>query len=237
MGLPNQGVQILYEVLNERDWILAERSYAVWPDMERVMREDGIPQFTVDGHRPVGDFDLFGISFSTEICYTNVLTMLDLGGIPLHADDRGDDDPLVIAGGPGASRTPSCVTPSSTRRSSATASPACLPRSSATSGRRCRAARRSREDKLARIASVVERAYVPRFYEPLYGDERQQIEARCVPATTGSPRIRKHRVIDDLDGSPLPTRPIVPFVETAHDRIAIEIMRGCPGSAASARRP
>jgi hypothetical protein len=66
VGLPNQGVQILYEVLNERDWILAERTYSVWPDMETVMREHGIPQFTVDGHRPVGEFDLFGISFSTN---------------------------------------------------------------------------------------------------------------------------------------------------------------------------
>ena len=99
VGLPNQGVQILYEVLNERDWILAERTYAVWPDMEAVMREHGIPQFTVDGHRPVRDFDLFGISFSTELGYTNLLNALDLAGIPLHAVDRGDDDPIVLAGG------------------------------------------------------------------------------------------------------------------------------------------
>ena len=78
VGLPNQGVQILYEVLNERDWILAERTYAVWPDMEKVMREHDIPQFTVDSHRPVGAFNLFGISFATELGYTNMLTMLDL---------------------------------------------------------------------------------------------------------------------------------------------------------------
>src|SRR4029078_4526174 len=96
--LPKQGVQILYEVLNERDWILAERSYAVWPDMEQVMREDGIPRVAVDGHRPVRDFDLFGISFSTELGYTNLLNALDLAGIPLHAVDRGDDDRVVIAG-------------------------------------------------------------------------------------------------------------------------------------------
>ena len=103
VGLPNQGVQILYEVLNERDWILAERTYSVWPDMEQVMRtgdEHGpIPQFTVDGHRPVGAFDLFGLSFSTELGYTNMLNALDLAGIPLHAVDRGEDDPVVIAGG------------------------------------------------------------------------------------------------------------------------------------------
>ena len=99
VGLPNQGVQILYEVLNERDWILAERTYSVWPDMEKVMREHGIPQFTVDEHRPVRDFDVFGISFSTELGYTNMLTALDLAGIPLHAVDRGEDDPVVLAGG------------------------------------------------------------------------------------------------------------------------------------------
>ena len=99
VGLPNQGVQILYEVLNERDWILAERTYAVWPDMEAVMREHDIPQFTVDGHRPVRDFDVFGLSFSTELGYTNMLNALDLAGIPLHAVDRTDDDPIVLAGG------------------------------------------------------------------------------------------------------------------------------------------
>ncbi len=99
VGLPNQGVQILYEVLNERDGVLAERTYSVWPDMETVMREQGIPQFTVDGHRPVRGFDIFGLSFSTELGYTNMLTALDLAGIPLHAVDRTEDDPVVLAGG------------------------------------------------------------------------------------------------------------------------------------------
>src|SRR5687768_15694269 len=99
VGLPNQGVQILYEVLNERPWILAERTYAVWPDMEAVMRAEGIPQFTVDGHRPVGAFDVFGVSFSSELGYTNMLSALDVAGIPLRAVDRSDEDPIVIAGG------------------------------------------------------------------------------------------------------------------------------------------
>src|SRR3954451_7905893 len=78
VGLPNQGVQILYEILNERDGVLAERTYSVWPDMEAVMRENGIPQFTVDAHRPVAAFDVLGVSFSTELGYTNLLTALDL---------------------------------------------------------------------------------------------------------------------------------------------------------------
>src|SRR5271166_6141481 len=103
VGLPNQGVQILYEVLNEQDGVLAERTYSVWPDLEALMREHGLPQFTVDAHRPVGAFDVLGVSFSTELGYTNLLTALDLAGIPLASQDRDPADgtwyPLVIAGG------------------------------------------------------------------------------------------------------------------------------------------
>src|SRR6516225_11898177 len=99
VGLPNQGLQILYEVLNERPGVLAERTYAVWPDLESLMREHGVPQFTLEAHRPVRDFDVFGISFATELGYTNLLTALDLAGIPLAAADRGEADPIVLAGG------------------------------------------------------------------------------------------------------------------------------------------
>ncbi|MDO5737101.1 MAG: B12-binding domain-containing radical SAM protein, partial [Propionibacteriaceae bacterium] len=99
VGQPNQGVAILYEVLNERDWILAERTYAVWSDMEQAMRENGIPQFTLDAHRPVRAFDLLGVSFATELGYTNLLNIIDLSGMSLHAVDRGESEPLVIAGG------------------------------------------------------------------------------------------------------------------------------------------
>jgi radical SAM superfamily enzyme YgiQ (UPF0313 family) len=99
VGLPNQGNQILYEVINERADALAERTYAVWPDMEALLREHSISQFTVDNHRPVGAFDFLGISFSTELGYTNLLTALDLAGVPLHAADRDESHPVVIAGG------------------------------------------------------------------------------------------------------------------------------------------
>ena len=99
VGLPNQGVQILYEVINERSDALAERTYSVWPDLEALLREHGIGQFTVDAHRPVAAFDLLGVSFSTELGYTNLLTALDLAGIPLPARDRDETHPIVIAGG------------------------------------------------------------------------------------------------------------------------------------------
>src|SRR3982750_3512594 len=94
VGLPNQGVMILYELINERPDALAERTYAVWPDLEKLMREHGVPQFTVDGHRPVAAFDLFGISFATELGYTNMLTALDLAGIPFDSRDRTDEHPV-----------------------------------------------------------------------------------------------------------------------------------------------
>src|SRR6266446_10865806 len=85
VGLPNQGIQILYEVLNSRDGVLAERTYSVWPDLEALMRENGVPQFTLDAHRPVAAFDVLGLSFATEMAYTNFLTVIDLAGIPLHS--------------------------------------------------------------------------------------------------------------------------------------------------------
>src|SRR6266702_3501364 len=99
IGLPNQGIQILYEVLNERVGVLAERSYCVWPDLEALMREHRVPQFTVDAHRPVRAFDVLGVSFATELGYTNLLAALDLAEIPLSAADRGVTDPVVLAGG------------------------------------------------------------------------------------------------------------------------------------------
>src|SRR6202023_1621133 len=99
VGLPNQGIQILYEVLNESEGVLAERTYSVWPDLEALMREHEIPQFTVDAHRPVRAFDVLGVSFATELGYTNLLTALDLAGIPLAAAARGAEDPVVRAGG------------------------------------------------------------------------------------------------------------------------------------------
>ena len=120
VGLPNQGVAILYEMLNERDWILAERTYAVWPDLEALMREHGMPQFTLDCHRPVAAFDVLGVSFATELGYTNLLNALDLAG---HAAARGrprraTNRSCWPAGTPPS--TPSRSPTSSTRRCSGT---------------------------------------------------------------------------------------------------------------------
>src|SRR3954447_10388023 len=99
IGLPNQGLQILYEILNERPDALAERSYAPWLDMEALMRERAVPLFSVDTHRAAGEFDLIAFNLSAELVYTNLLNCIDLAGVPVRAEERGPEHPLVVAGG------------------------------------------------------------------------------------------------------------------------------------------
>jgi radical SAM family uncharacterized protein len=223
VGLPNQGVQILYEILNERDWILAERTYAVFADMERVMRTNAIPQFTVDAHRPVRCFDLLGVSFATELGYTNLLTALDLAGIPLHAAERGDDDPLVIAGGHSAFN-PEPIADFVDAAVLGDGEQIVLAVSDVV--REWKAAGRpgGRDEVLRRLA-VSGGVYVPRFYDVDYlPDGRIQ---RVVPNRSGVPwRIHKHTLMD-LDQWPYPRQPLVPLAETVHERYSVEIFRGC----------
>src|SRR5215218_10111385 len=99
IGLPNQGLQILYEILNERDDAVAERTYAPWLDLDRELRAARLPLFSVDNHRPASDFDILAFNLSSELVFTNVLEMIDLAGIPLHTSARGPQDSLVIVGG------------------------------------------------------------------------------------------------------------------------------------------
>ncbi|MBO0841777.1 MAG: TIGR03960 family B12-binding radical SAM protein [Nocardioides sp.] len=223
VGLPNQGVQILYEVLNERDWIAAERTYAVWPDMEQVMRDHGIPQFTVDGHRPVRDFDLFGISFSTELGYTNMLGALSLAGIPLHAVDRGDDDPIVLAGGH-AAFNPEPIADFLDAAVLGDGEEVVLKISELVREWKSEGRPGGRDEVLRRLA-VSGAVYVPKFYDVTYAADGT-IEA-VTPNRTDVPwRVRKHTLMD-LDAWPYPRNPLVPLAETVHERFSVEIFRGC----------
>ena len=99
IGLPNQGLQILYEILNENPDAVAERAYAPWVDMEEAMRSAGVPLFSLENHLAADSFDIMAFNLSAELVYTNVLNLIDLAEVPLHAEDRGSEDPLVIAGG------------------------------------------------------------------------------------------------------------------------------------------
>ncbi|OLT20955.1 B12-binding domain-containing radical SAM protein [Ornithinimicrobium sp. CNJ-824] len=223
VGLPNQGVMILYEVLNEQPEVLAERTYAVWPDLEALMRAHGVPQFTVDAHRAVGDFDVLGVSFSTELGYTNMLTALDLAGIPLHARDRTEEHPLVIAGGH-ASFNPEPVADFVDAAVVGDGEEAVLAVSTILRGWKEAGRPGGREGLLLQLAATGG-VYVPAFYDVDYlPDGRIQ---RVVPARPGVPwRVAKHTVMD-LDSWPYPKQPLVPVTESVHERMSVEIFRGC----------
>jgi radical SAM family uncharacterized protein len=223
VGLPNQGNQILYEVINERPDALAERTYAVWPDMEALLREHGISQFTVDNHRPVGAFDFLGISFSTELGYTNLLTALDLAGVPLHASERDESHPVVIAGGhaafnpePIADFIDAAVLGDGEQIVGTITD---LHRRWQDEGRPG-----GRDELLLRLAETGG-VYVPRFYDVTYLPDGR-IE-RVVPNRDRVPaRISKHTVMN-LDEWPYPRTPLVPMAESVHERMSVEIFRGC----------
>ena len=221
--MSHHGLQVLYSLMNASDWA-CERAFTPLPDFEEALRTHGLPLYGLETFTPLHQFDVIGFSLQYEICYTNVLTMLDLGGLPLHAEDRGADDTLVIAGGPGA-QNPELLAPYVdlfVLGDGEPSLPVVCEMWKAMQGE----PGLSRADKLARIAGSVPWAYVPRFYEPEYHPDGTI--AGIYRLRDDVPAAIKACVIDDLDGTPLPTAPIVPFVETTHDRIAIEIMRGCP---------
>jgi radical SAM family uncharacterized protein len=223
VGLPNQGVAILYEILNELPGTLAERTYAVWPDLEALMREHGVPQFTVDGHRPVRAFDVLGVSFATELGYTNMLTALDLAGIPLEAADRGDDDPIVLAGGH-AAFNPEPIADFLDAAVLGDGEQIAIAISEVIREWKGEGSPGGRDELLMRLAESGG-VYVPRFYDVEYlPDGRIK---RVAPNRQGVPwRVHKHTVMD-LDEWPYPKKPLVPLAETVHERFSVEIFRGC----------
>ncbi len=223
LGMSHHGLQVLYSLMNAEGWA-CERAFTPLPDFEAALRAHELPLYGLETFTPLNRFDILGFSLQYEIGYTNILTMLDLGGIALKAEDRGADDTLVIAGGPGA-QNPELLAPYIDLFVIGDGEPS-LPVVCKLWKALQREPGLSREDKLARIAGSVDWAYVPRFYAPEYHEDGTQ--CGIVRLRDDVPAAIKPCVIADLDGTPLPEAPIVPFVETAHDRIAIEIMRGCP---------
>jgi radical SAM family uncharacterized protein len=223
LGMSHHGLQILYSLMNAREDWACERAFTPLPDFEASLRRDGKPLYSLETFTPLSEFDVVGFSLQYEICYTNLLTMLDLGGIPLHADERGSDAPLVIAGGPGA-QNPELLAPFVDLFVIGDGEPS-LP-AVCDAWLELKGTDLSREDRLAKLASLFPWVYVPRFYEPVY--DHAGIQIGITRLRDDVPEAIRACVVSDLEGIPLPTRPIVPFVETAHDRISLEIMRGCP---------
>jgi radical SAM family uncharacterized protein len=221
IGLPNQGLQILYEILNERADAVAERAYAPWIDMEQSMRAAGVPLFSVDTHRAAGDFDVLAFNLSAELVYTNVLNLVDMAGVPVRNDDRAPEHPIVIAGGhctynpePLAEYVDAFVLGDGEE---------VVGEITDVIGAWKRGGRASREAVLRELATI-EGVYVPSMYDVEY--DGQYLRA-VVPRHPEVPAVVDKRTVADLAEWPYPKHQLVPLIEVVHDRLNVEIFRGC----------
>jgi radical SAM family uncharacterized protein len=225
LGMSHHGLQVLYTIMNNNPQWACERAFTPWVDFETLLRSHCLPLYSLETFTPLRGFDLVGFSLQYEVCYTNILTMLDLGGIPLHSADRTLADPLVVCGGPGA-QNPEVLAPFVDLfviGDGEESLPWLMERWMSLKER----GGKSRADMLAEIAGSTTWAYVPMFYEPEY--HADGTIAAINRTRSDVPReVMACTITQDFDDIKLPTRPVVPFVETPHDRIAIEIMRGCP---------
>ncbi|MBN2182809.1 MAG: TIGR03960 family B12-binding radical SAM protein [Sedimentisphaerales bacterium] len=218
VAMSHTGLGILYDCLNITEGVAAERVFAPWPDAEKVLREKNIPLFSLENRVSLSSFDVVGFSLTNELCYTNVLNMLDLGGIKIRSRDRDEDAPLVIGGGGMAN----CCEPMAVffdlfvlgEGEEAVVELTDLLKAAKIAGA-------AKKEILAEIAEKFDWAYVP---------------------SVGSKTRRHNAVVEDFEDAHVPTAPIVPFVQAVHERVSVEIMRGCPGrcrfcQASFCRRP
>jgi len=215
VGMSHLGLRILYHVLNSDPRFVAERVFSPWGDMEAELRGTGMRLATLESRTPLGDCDVVGIDLPYELTFTNVLNLLDLGGIPVRAADRGEEMPLVIAGGPAASN-PEPLADFVDAFFIGEAEQGILEIAQALAETKGEPRARRRE-RLAAIAGV----YVPALYRV---EEREGL--LCPAPTDGAPSVVRRRLVD-LETAPYPTCPVVPYLETVHDRVTLEVMRGC----------
>lgn len=221
VGMSHLGLQILYGVVNSRPDALMERVFAPWPDMEEKMREHGLPLFTLESRRPLRDFDIVAFTLQYEMSFTNILYMLDLAGIPLLAKDRDENHPLVIAGGPCAYNPEPLAGIIDVFVIGEGEEVLNEFLDVFLAGRRRGLARRDFFREAARVSGI----YVPSLYRVVYSGDSQV--PRVAPDAPGVPERITKRIVSDLDQAPFPERPIVPSTEVVHDRIMIEVLRGC----------
>ena len=221
IGLPNQGLQILYEILNEREDALAERAYAPWLDMDAAMRAQGVPLFSVDTHHHAGEFDVFAFGLAAELVYTNVLECLDLAGVPVRGEDRRPEHPVVVAGGhcvfnpePMADFIDAFVIGDGEEA---------IGEITEVVGAWKRGGRASREAVLRELATIPG-VYVPAMYEVSYDGPAI---AEVSPRFDDVPEVVEKRTVADLGEWPYPKNQLVPLIEVVHDRLNVEVFRGC----------
>ena len=221
IGMSYLGFKILYEIINKRDDAFAERVFSPAVDMEKLMRERQVPAFSLETYRPLKSFDIVGFTIQHELCYSNILNLIDLGQIPLRSEERKEDDPLIIAGGPGAFN----AEPLS----------AFIDLFVIGEGeeiideiievyKEWKGKKQSRTKLLEELANL-EGIYVPSFYEVTYFEDGRIKSVAPKKGTYHS--VIKKRIISNFDQAPYPLFPIVPNIDVIHDRITLEIFRGC----------
>ena len=221
IGMSHLGIQILYDMFNRRDDVWCERVYSPWVDLDKVMREEKIPLFTLESQDPVRDFDFLGITIQYEMCYTNILQVLDLACIPLHAKDRTEKDPIVIGGGPCAYNPEPIAeffdmfyigegetvydelldTYKENKKNGG-----------------------SRMDFLEK-ACQIDGIYVPMFYDVTYHEDGTIDQ--FFPVNKHAPSVIHKQVVMDVTNTTYPQAPIVPYIKVTQDRVVLEVQRGC----------
>lgn len=221
VGMSHLGIQILYDMFNKMDDVWCERVYSPWVDLDAVMREKKIPLFALESQDPIKEMDFLGITLQYEMCYTNVLQILDLSGIPFDAAERTDDDPIVIGGGP-CSYNPEPIYRFFDLFYIGEGEVAY--RKLFDLYKECKAKGAGRKEFLIE-ASKVPGIYVPQLYEAHYNEDGTLKSFE--PVREDVPKTVQRQLVMDFENAPYPTKPVVPFIQAVQDRIVLEIQRGC----------
>ena len=221
IGMSHLGIQILYDILNRREDTYCERVYSPWVDLDKLMREKKIPLFALESQDPVKDFDFLGITLQYEMCYTNILQILELSQIPIYAKDRTEEHPIVIGGGP-CSYNPEPIAEFFDFfyiGEGETAYDQLLG-----AYQICKKSGKSRKEYLEMVAQI-EGMYVPAFYDVNYNEDGTL--ACFTPNNPNAPVKVKKQVEMNLSEAYYPSKPVVPFIKVTQDRVVLEIQRGC----------
>lgn len=223
IGMSHLGSKILYHLLNSKDNILCERVFSPWGDMEKLLRSKNLPLFTLENNKSPSEFDIVGFSFSHELNYTNVLNILEMSGIPLKTKERNGSHPLIIAGGPCAFN-PEPMADFMDMFLIGDGEEAILEIAERCISLKEKGLSRNRPELFRELAGI-EGVYIPSLYAPSYkGGEFD----RLAPLETYAPAVIKKRLSKSLEASFYPEKQIVPYIPIVHDRVSLEIMRGCP---------
>ena len=221
LGMSHLGIQILYDMFNKREDVYCERVYSPWMDLDQIMREKQIPLFALESQDPIKNFDFLGITLQYEMCYTNVLQLLDLAQIPLHACDRTEEDPIVIGGGP-CTYNPEPIAEFFDLFYMGEGEVVYF---ELLDRYRENQAKGGSRREFLELAAEIPGIYVPAFYDVLYKEDGT-IE-RMVPNNPHAKETVSKQLVMEMNDTYYPEQPVVPFIKATQDRVVLEIMRGC----------